>query len=154
MKKTILSLVILCFLTGAKAQGPEQNNQAKWNQRYEQIQSAKVAFYTSAMELTPQEAEAFWPIYNSYWKEREVAHKRLQGSLKALARMTTGERPSSESEIRRVMDLYVNTFALEGAIQRKYYEQFLKVLSVEKVAKLYKAEDDFRIRMIHQLRGN
>ncbi len=41
----------------------------------------------------------------------------------------------------------------DAVIQKKYYEEFLKVLSIKQVAKLYRAEEDFRIKMIHQLRG-
>ncbi|MFA6336214.1 MAG: hypothetical protein WCX48_11825 [Bacteroidales bacterium] len=153
MKKTILSIIVLCFVSGVYAQELFTNIPQKGNQRYEQVQSAKIAFFTTALELTPQEAEVFWPIYNNYWREREIAHKKIQGSLKVIGKLLNSEKPATESELKRMMEIYVNSFAIEGAIQRKYYDQFLKVLSVEKVAKLYKAEEDFRINMIHQLRG-
>lgn len=153
MKKTIISIVVLCFAIGAYAQEPVQSKQQKETGRYEQVQSAKIAFFTTALELTPQEAEEFWPIYNNFWKEREIAHRKIQGSMKGISRMLNGEKASSDNELKKMLEIYVNGFTSEGVIQRKYYEEFLKVISIEKVAKLYMAEEDFRIKMIHQLRG-
>jgi len=153
MNKIIISIIALCFAFGAYAQEPEQSKQQKETARYEQVQSAKIAFFTTAMSLTPQEAEAFWPIYNNFWKEREVAHRRIQGSMRAISRMLNGGKAPSDNDYKKLLEVYVSGFASEGVIQRKYYDEFLKVLSIEKVAKLYSAEEDFRMKMIHQLRG-
>ena len=153
MKKSIISIVVLCFAIGAYAQEPVQSKQQKETGRYEQVQSAKIAFFTTALELTPQEAEEFWPIYNNFWKEREIAHRKIQGSLKVIDKLVDGGTLTSDGELKRMLEAYVSGFASEGVIQRKYFEEFSKVLSTEQVAKLYMAEEDFRIKMIHQLRG-
>jgi len=153
MKKTIISIVVLCFAIGAYAQEPVQSKHQKETGRYEQVQSAKIAFFTTALELTPQEAEKFWPIYNNFWKEREIAHRKIQGSLKVIDKLLDGGTLTSDGELKRMLEAYVSGFASEGVIQRKYFEEFSKVLSTEQVAKLYMAEEDFRIKMIHQLRG-
>lgn len=162
MKKIIIPIVAFCLAFGAYAQEPEQTKQQKEAElskqqsqiaKYEQVKSEKIAFFTTAMALTPQEAEAFWPIYNNFWKEREVAHKRIQANMRGICRMLTGEKAPSDNDYKKLLEMYVNGFASEGVIQRKYYDEFLKVLSIEKVAKLYKAEEDFRMKMIHQLRG-
>lgn len=154
MKKIIISIIAFCFTLGAFAQQePEQTRQQKENARYEQVQSAKIAFFTTALSLTPKEAETFWPVYNKFWKEREISHRKIQGYLRVINKLLAGEKPTSDNELKKILDLYINTISAEGAIQKKYYDEFLKILSVEQVAKLYKAEEDFRMQMIHQLRG-
>ncbi|MEN6619112.1 MAG: hypothetical protein ABFC28_06400 [Rikenellaceae bacterium] len=160
MKKIIISIIAFCFAIGSYAQefpqintqSSPQNNPQKEPSKYEQVQSVKIAFFTTELGLTPKEAEEFWPIYNKFWKEREVAHRKIQGSMKFMSKMLNGEKPFSDAELKKMLEIYVNSFAIEGVIQRKYYDEFSKVLSTEKVAKLYKAEEDFRIKMIHQLR--
>jgi hypothetical protein len=38
---------------------------AQANQR-EKVESMRIAFITHRLNLTPDEAKAFWPVYNSY----------------------------------------------------------------------------------------
>jgi len=155
MKKTIITIIAFCLALGVYAQQePEQTRQQRETARYEQVQSAKIAYFTTAMSLTPQEAEVFWPIYNNFWKERESSHRKIQGCLRVMNKYLTGEKPASDNELKKFLDLYINNITADGAIQKKYYDEFLKILSVEQVAKLYKAEEDFRMKMIHQLRGS
>lgn len=152
MKKTIISIIAICFIIGAYAQSPEQNKQQREKARHEQVVSAKIAFFTTSLGLTPQEAEAFWPIYNNYWKEREIANKRVQNSLMAINKLLSKEN-TTDSDINKMLDIYINHISSDNAIQKKYHEAFMKVLSVRQVARLYTAEEEFRIKMIHQLRS-
>lgn len=151
MKKLILILLAICLAIPSIAQ-PEPNKQQR-NQRYQQIQSAKIAFFTTELELTPKEAEEFWPLYNQYWKEREVVIRRVQGTLREVNRSLKGEHPMSDTELRKKLEIYINGPSEEGAIHKDYFVKFVKILPPKKVAKLYVAEEAFRMKMIHQLRG-
>lgn len=153
MRNFIISIIALCFVVGVYAQEPEHNRQQRETARYEQVQSAKIAFFTTELGLTPKEAEEFWPVYNKFWKEREIAHRKIQGSMRVISKILKGEKPTSENELKKMLDVYVSGFTQEGVIQKKYFDEFSKMLSTDKVAKLYKAEEDFRIKMIHELRG-
>ena len=46
-----------------KAQDPGDETRA------EKIQSLKIAFITQKLQLTTDEAEKFWPVYNQYDNE-------------------------------------------------------------------------------------
>ena len=133
------------LLSPRPANGDQQN-------RYEQIQSAKIAFFTSELELSPKEAEEFWPIYNNFWKEREKSYRRIQGNLKNIEKALSGESKISETELKSLMDKYVSGFSSEGEIFKNFHSQFMKILPSEKVAKIYVTEEKFRVKMIHQLR--
>ncbi|GAB1375040.1 MAG: hypothetical protein QMB82_09625 [Bacteroidales bacterium] len=133
------------LLSPRPADGDQQN-------RYEQIQSAKIAFFTSELELSPKEAEEFWPIYNNFWKEREKSYRRIQGNLKNIEKALSGESKISETELKSLMDKYVSGFSSEGEIFKNFHSQFMKILPSEKVAKIYVTEEKFRVKMIHQLR--
>src|SRR5660397_153109 len=43
--------------------------------RREKYRSEKISFLTSNLELTPVEAEKFWPVYNQMEKERWEAQR-------------------------------------------------------------------------------
>lgn len=152
MKKLLILIIISLVAVSGFAQ-PEPSKQQQRNQRYQQIQSAKIAFFTSEIQLTPKEAEDFWPVYNQYWKERETLMRRTQGAMKSIIKTLSGEEKRSDADLKVVLESYISNNTDEGAIQRAYFERFLKILSIEKVARMYKAEEEFRMKMIHQLRG-
>lgn len=154
MKRLLLFTLILCLNIAAQAQMPDcpQQKDTPLNSRHEQLLSARIAFFTTEMNLTPQEAAAFWPVYNQYWEEKEIAHKRVQRNMRALRVILKEKRPNYEVSLKRIMDAYITSLSVEGIINRKYFEEFQKVLPVEKIAAFYKAEEDFRIKLIYELR--
>lgn len=153
MKKIIPTFTFFLFALTLLAQPNSEARQQQRNQRYQQIQSAKIAFFTSEIQLTPKEAEEFWPIYNQYWKEREGVMRKAQSTLKSINKALSGEEKVSEQELKRLVESFVNQGSQEGEIHKEYYNKLSKILSVEKMARMYKAEDDFRMKMIHQFRG-
>ena len=63
MKKYILILfVILGSFSGIKAQDVNES-------KAERIQALKIAFITQKLQLTADEAQKFWPVYNQYDNE-------------------------------------------------------------------------------------
>ena len=61
MKKYIFYLAF--FLISTLSFGQETED--------EKIESLKTAFITEALSLTPEEAQAFWPIYNLFEDKKE-----------------------------------------------------------------------------------
>ena len=153
MKRLIAIALIIAFGSTLMAQPSERQQQR--SQWYQQVQNAKIAFFTTAIDLTPKEAGDFWPLYNEFWKEREMVNRRSHQALRRIGRVLDGEEKASEVQLKELIETYISGGEAEGVILKTYYPRFLKILSVEKVAKMYKAEEDFRIKMIQQLRqGN
>src|SRR5690606_25925624 len=49
------------------------------NDKKEQIKALKVAFFTTELDLSSQESEKFWPLYNAYDnKQFEIRHKKMK----------------------------------------------------------------------------
>ncbi|MFA5324901.1 MAG: hypothetical protein WCR82_02725 [Bacteroidales bacterium] len=145
MKRILLLglITLLCF------SGFAQNGKNNFHQK-NNIQSEKIAFFTSELDLTPEEAQLFWPVYNSFWKESQKAHKETLKSLFLLKNPKT--EGLSDAEVQKlVMNYNYNTEA-EMKIMSGYLKEFEKVLPIKKVAKLYVAEEEFRMKMIYKLR--
>lgn len=74
MKKfNLLSLLFFLVLTNAFAQRTEQKYDP------EKLQAARVAFITSRLDLKPDQAEKFWPIFNQFTATRERNLKQISG---------------------------------------------------------------------------
>lgn len=113
----------------------------------EQMQSARIAFITERLDLTPETAQKFWPVYNQTNQQKQDLRKE-EFSLRRSA--STAEL--SEDEAKKLLeDIYSikeKQLALEIEASAKYQE----VLSAVQVVQLMKAEEDFRRMVIDQLR--
>ena len=108
------------------------------------IKAQRVAYITSRLELSPQEAERFWPLYNEMEEERERIF--LKYDL---------ERPAdsiSEADATRRIE---QSFRLEEellALRRRYYERFKQIVPASKIVKFPAAEREFKREMLEELR--
>lgn len=115
------------------------------------IRSEHVAYLTSELDLSPEEAQVFWPVYNKAAEEQRNQHQVFCGAKKALK--TAVKEGKGEKEIREALDAYIGAKASQHDIMAGYQKDFEKILGIEKTAKLYLAEDSFRTRQINKLGG-
>ncbi|MBR5274289.1 MAG: hypothetical protein IKU33_03495 [Bacteroidales bacterium] len=145
MKKFIIFSLFLSslMLTSAHA---ANNSQGDWKQR---IMSEKVAFLTIEMGITPEEAQAFWPVYNQVEKERDEAVRLVFQSFKALEDAVAAGK--SEKEVAKLLETYLDALEQQSKIDTQASAKYEKVLSVKKLAKLYVGEEKFRRQQVRRL---
>lgn len=142
----LISLLILAVSADMlKAQSLDSNSKG-WQER---LKSEKIAFLTDAMELTPSEAERFWPVYNKAEKERNESFRVALESYFALKNAV--DNGKGEKEVSALLDKYIQSQKASNGIDEKYVDLYKKIISGEKVAKLYIAEEEFRRQQIHRL---
>ena len=134
MKKIFLLFGFITFatlLTQAQVTGAEPG---------EKIRSLEIAYLTKQLELTPDEAEKFWPVYNNYTKEfLELLKKRRE------ARYNKNADPDATISA----DLVYESKMLE--LKKKYRKLYAKAIPPQKILALYKAEGEFREHLYKQL---
>lgn len=118
----------------------------------EKMRAERVAFLTTAMELTPAEAEKFWPVYNSMEVERRASFGKVMRAYKALSDGVAAGKTDKELEV--LVNDYTTANKNSHSIEAKYTPQLVKVLSVSKVAKLFVAEEEFRRQQIGRWSSN
>jgi hypothetical protein len=152
MKRFILIVmtVVLCFGAYAQDKPQKERKKSQHEEIFNKLHNEKIAFFTSEIDLTPEEAQKFWPVYNQFLKESQKAHSKTMKALQAL-KNKSGEK-LTEVEMQKRVDEYVASIAAQDEVFVKYAEEFKKVLPIEKVAKLYVAEERFRIKMIRGFR--
>lgn len=122
MKKCYLILVMLFSAFIAKA----QDETALPEKKQQDIQALKVAFISKELDLTPDEAQKFWPVYNQYEKE-------LTSTLK------------DDQDIIDRDEKVVN-------LRKRYRDQFTKIIGTQRMNKLFGAEVKFRQVLIKIIR--
>jgi hypothetical protein len=144
MKKTIFLTAVFSFLI-LFSNAQDEQHKARW----EKYRSEKISFLTDKMEMSPAEAQKFWPVYNELEKMRWEAQKtRRDLEMKVNDTKAT----LSKKEATQLTRDFTGSMEKEGALLVRYNEEFLKILPPEKVLKLYQAENEFRMYMIQKFR--
>lgn len=132
--KNGLWLFVMCFALTIPSFA-----QKSWG-RSEQIESIKVAFITSKLDLTTEEAQKFWPVYNSYTKEfLELLKKKREARYKQ----------NSDPNETITADLIYESKMLD--LKKKYRKLYAKAIPPQKILALYRAESEFREHLYKQL---
>jgi hypothetical protein len=117
MKKILLMWMMLfsvAMTAVAQDNSDDKNNGGR-------LEAMKIAWLTKKLELTPEEAQKFWPIYNQYTKDIQNTRKEA--------------REKKDDEIK-TQEKLLN-------IRKKYETEFLKAISKEKVNTFFRAEREF-----------
>lgn len=142
-------VAVLAFLLAMNVSSYARSGQEKdWQDK---MKAERVAFLTSAMELTSAEAEKFWPIYNSMESERRASFGKMMRAYKALEDALNANK--SDKEITELLNAYLQANDDSRAIDTKYIPMFKKVISEKKIAKMYVAEEQFRRQQIGRWNG-
>ncbi|NQU85248.1 MAG: hypothetical protein HQ541_05760 [Mariniphaga sp.] len=138
-------LVVFAFISTANAQrrGPSEEESEKFRAK-------KISFLTEQLELTPKEAEKFWPIYNQAEKENwEAQTKRRE--IENRVQKENGNL--TDKEIIALTKEMVETHKAEALVREKYNKKYLDVLPPKKILKLYQAEHQFLRQMLREFRN-
>ncbi len=138
MKKYIILLLFVLSIVQLKAQNPTNSSKEK-------IEAMRNAYITSQMNLTPDESQKFWPIYNEYRAELDQLDRPKKEIGKTIEQMT-------EAEVKQLIYKELEVENQRNLISKKYVDKFLLVISAKKLIKLRQAEREFKKMMIEQLR--
>lgn len=117
----------LCFLISFLFIGGLAKAQEQPTDPQQTIEALKVAFISKELNLTPDEAQKFWPVYNQYTKEIvEVIKNNPDDALK------------KEEAVLNV--------------RKKYNDQFIKIVGSQRTNHLFTAEKNFHQVLIKALR--
>lgn len=135
----LLILAVLFTLSAANAQPDNPKHR-------ERIKALKIAYITEHVNLSAEQAEKFWPVYNMFESEMHNLHRGFMEKYR-------NDNPNTD---RRTAHEYIdaNLDFQEQALElkKKYKDEFLKVISAQQVADLYRAERGFKEMLLKELR--
>jgi Spy/CpxP family protein refolding chaperone len=143
--KILLLLIALISLNAIAQDGPFIRK------KKEQIKSLKVAFITSELSLTPDEASKFWPLFNAFEdKQQEIKTQKLKGYLNRMDddsfdKLSDKDASALLSQMESAEDeLYL--------LKKKFVLSLKGVISPIKILKLKKTEENFNKKLLQQYR--
>jgi len=141
MYKTTIFFLLMLISFGTIAQSVNPSD------RQEKIESLKRAFIAEKLDLTVEEAEKFWPVFNEYSKDKKANKKQLKDLMESV-QSSTPNKAALEESINKGSDLRI------AEVQRdeKFLTDCLEILSPDKVRKLITIEHEFRKKLMEKLR--
>lgn len=141
----LLSLLILASASVfAQFRGNNPRNQPD---RKQKIESYKIGFITEKLNLTPAEAQNFWPVYNEYQAKKQDLQKSLAGKYKDYRSSKDG----TEKQATELIDSSLNEMQKHLDLAREYYGKLKAVLPPQKIVALFTAERQFRRELLQRL---
>ncbi|MEZ4999234.1 MAG: hypothetical protein R2744_06050 [Bacteroidales bacterium] len=138
MKKILFTLVVLPLILIQPAS--PQNG--------ERIAAEKVAFFTKRLNLSVEEAEKFWPVYNDFSSRKEKINQDRNNLMRYANQNSANLTPE---EMEETGDRIIGYLVEEAALSKEYHEKFKEILTPEKVLLLYGAELQFKTYLLNQL---
>ena len=98
----------------------------------EKIQTLEIAFISRKLNLTTDEAQKFWPVYNEY--KRDMRQVMINQKNNPNKDVIVGEQ--------QIID-----------VRKKYRERFVGVIGQPRMNKFFQAEREFRGVLLNQLKN-
>lgn len=117
---------------------------AKSQSVLEKIEAAKIGIITQKINLTPEQSKSFWAIYNQYDEEKKKIRKEILS-------LHNSSATASDEQIGKYVERMLELKGLEVEIDKKYYKEFQKAISIRQIFELYKAEIAFRNMLMERL---
>lgn len=142
MKKYSL---FLCLLLSAGLAFAQRSTPQNYNR--EQLQAARIAFITTRLDLKPEQAEKFWPVFNEYSDKRE-------SNMREIGKLSDSATELSEEEAKSRIN---KRFQLQQKLideERKFVEEISKVITFNQALKLNSIARDFTRQLYQRGRGD
>ncbi len=141
MKKTLLILFVLMFSINS-VQSQRMNK--------ERIKLLKTSYLTEALDLSSDEAEKFWPIYNKYSNKIQKLKFSLEGGMIRNIKQAGGIENISESDAQKLIATTITSEQQITEYKTEMLNKLSNIISAKKLLKLHKAERDFNRKLLHE----
>ena len=163
MKRNLAAIILLAIMIAAPQLATEASaadNAAPANDlqaMFKAVQADKKAYVASILALTPDEAKKFWPIYDAYQRDLDLANRRrnlalegLIGADKALSDLYAKQLASeliatdeAEVKARRSMQNKLIRQRLLSPLPAKKAARYLQLESQIRAVQSYRIAQEF-----------
>ena len=137
MKKLTGTLLGLLVLAGSSLAASAQTASDIALTRAE-IQTARQAILAESLNLTDDEALAFWPVYRDYRVDMARLGDRL---VKVITEFVPNADKLSDEQATRLLDEFLDIKADDVSVKKKYAGTFRKLLPAPKVTRFFQLEN-------------
>ena len=121
------------------------------DRKFEEIKAHKIAFITEKVNLTANQAQKFWPIYNKHEQQVMALRKTQLEGLKTLK-----DKNMDGLSDKKAKEVLVKYAEIRGELTKKM-EQLISllegVITPQQTIKLLMAEEGFKKKLLKRFRG-
>lgn len=151
LSAVIVVLLFMVFVCNLNAQKTDQHRNKQHNK--ERIEAQKVAFITDRLDLSVDEAEKFWPVYNNYKDQQKSKQKAWRGSHDFTSEDI---KDMTDSEAEGIANKQISHEQEMLDLRKGLITDLKGIISPQKIIMLLEAEKEFRkelMRKVSQGRG-
>jgi Spy/CpxP family protein refolding chaperone len=145
MKKLFYIAFAYFALVTLQAQNIDES-QAQNDKAKDKIKTARVGLITQKLNLTQEQAQKFWPLYNELSQKKEEARKPYQAAKK-----NVDPNSADAKQQQALVDLNLKVRQDELNLDKEYNEKFKSVITPQQILALHQAEQEFRGMLINHL---
>lgn len=147
--QTIFSLAVLFILfLGFNSYAQPGKRGPLGGAKKEKVQQLKIAYFTKELDLTTEQAEKFWPIYNEM---SDKVQQEKRNAKKAGRELNEGMSTMSEAEAKKKMNETLDARIKETEIQKEYLTKIGDAVGYKKAAKVVSLEIQFKRELLKRL---
>ncbi len=121
-------------------------------EQFERIEAEKIAFITKELNLTPTEAQKFFPVYNQYYKEMSRLRHERRGNRKPPGQRDELQSQKIPSTSLTPTNRDVLAFdAKELDLKKVYRNRFASVVGQARASRFFEVEEEFRNYLLREL---
>jgi hypothetical protein len=148
MKRKFLTIILILTAGLVTAQHGKGDHHG-WGKMRKKFEAQKISYLTQQLNLSPEEAQVFWPVYNEANKKKDDFRNRSR----TLYRKLKHENGSlSDKELQQISDELVEIRIKEANLDKEYHLKYKKILPIRKVMELYYSERKFQKMLLHKIR--
>lgn len=117
------------------------------------MESMRIGIITSRLNLTPEEAEKFWPVYNEYRKKLDNVHLERMQIIESLGTPGDSLKTLSDVDSEKILANILRLTDEYARIQADYYNKFKKLIGPQRSLDLYFGEIQFKRAIVKELQG-
>lgn len=146
LPQLVTALFILFFISGtAFSQQPTKKSP---KEREEKIEQLKIAFITKELNLTSEEAQQFWPVYNEMNDKIKLEKKSQRKTSQELKK---NHDSFSDADFKSKIASILDSETREVELKSKYIGEIAAIISYKKASKLLSLEQRFKRELLSQL---
>ena len=114
----------------------------------DKIEQLRIAYITQELDLTTDEAETFWPVYNEGEKAMREERKKKNKSVNYLKK---NRDSMTEADIEKKMKEALDSDIELAELKKKYTEKVADVIGYTKALKLLETEKKFKKELLKRV---
>ncbi len=142
MKNLLFIALIFLLPTALFAQRPKG----------EEIESLKIAFFTQKLDLSPEEAKIFWPIYNDMQAEQNALRKERFQKMISFRKVDEIDN-LTDAQVQSLITSEFDFKQRDLNLDKKYYNKLKSSLPIKVVGKFYRAQEGFKRELLNRYKG-